>query len=465
MQYLTFGGLFLCSAVAFAGNPVLRVSDPDFLYVADPAAEVFNGKVYVYCSHDQADAVNYEGMKDYVILESSDMKTWVNHGVVLDPQLDEGFEYAHSNMNAPDAAYKDGWYYWYFPSDVTYVGVAKSRTPVGPWQSAVSNEITAIFDPTVIVDDDGQAYIYGNDHWIDIGDPGSHIMGAKLKDNMVELDGPWVRLSRELVNEAVHVFKREGIYYFSARVGGVTQYWMADSPLPEFATFKGELAPNSPYSPNHTSAIEFDDQWYLFYHRGDVNHGSHCRRSVCFDKMYFRDDGSIDPIVYTLDPGVELTVPEPLKRSRSAYQVAIPPVGVSIRHEAESFVDSTDVKLETSFDGGRSQVVGDLSDGDWTRYDNIHFGNNAEPITFRVRVASLNSGGRIELRLGDPRGILVGTVPVGSTGSWDVYQTIEIVLNGIRGSHTLYLCYQGDSDQLFKLNWFEWIPPARKRSH
>jgi len=210
------------------------------------------------------------------------MKNWINHGVVLDPQLDPGFEYAHSNMNAPDAAYKDGWYYWYFPSDITEVGVAKSRTPVGPWESAVTNEITRIFDPTVFVDDDGKAYIYGNDHWVDIGEPGRHMMGARLKDNMVELDGPWIRISEEDVNEAVHVFKRNGIYYFSARVGAVTKYWMADSPLPQYATLKGVLAPNSPHSPNHTSAIEFKGQWYLFYHRGDVNHGSQCRRSVCF---------------------------------------------------------------------------------------------------------------------------------------------------------------------------------------
>lgn len=176
-KILIFVLFLLFGQLSFAQqNPILRESDPGFIYVCDPAAEVFNGKVYVYCSHDQPDAVNFEGMKDYAILESSDMKNWINHGVVLDPQLDPGFEYAHSNMNAPDASYKNGWYYWYFPDDITHVGVAKSRTPVRPWESAVSNEITTIFDPTVIVDDDGQAYIYGNDHWVDIDERGSHII-------------------------------------------------------------------------------------------------------------------------------------------------------------------------------------------------------------------------------------------------------------------------------------------------
>lgn len=102
-------------------NPILRESDPDFLYAADPSAEVFDGKVYVYCSHDQPDAVNYKSMQDYVILSSSNMVDWVNHGVVFKPRE---FDWAYGQMNAPDAAYKDGWYYYYFPFYRWKVGVA-----------------------------------------------------------------------------------------------------------------------------------------------------------------------------------------------------------------------------------------------------------------------------------------------------------------------------------------------------
>ncbi|MBU2929859.1 carbohydrate-binding protein [Winogradskyella psychrotolerans] len=451
--------------LGFSQNPVLRESDANFLYVCDPAAEVFNGKVYVYCSHDQPDAVDYESMKDYVILESSDMKTWINHGVSLDPQLDKGFEYAQSNMNAPDAAYKDGSYYWYFPSDITYVGVAKSRTPTGPWESAVTNEFTTIFDPTVFVDDDGQAYIYGNDHWVDLGEQGSHIMGAKLKDNMVELDGPWIRLSEEKVNEAVHVFKREGLYYFSARVGGVTKYWMADSPLPEYADFKGDLAPNSPESPNHTSAIEFNDQWYLFYHRGDVNHGSRYKRSVCFDKMNFREDGTIEPIVYTLDESVEINKPNypPRKRKKTVAKDILPNEDGSIRHNAQDFTEQSGIKIEDQKDGKKSQGLGEISNGDWTSYSDIDFGNSADSFPFRVSVATPKDGGRIVLRLNDPKGTIVGTIPIAATGGWDNYKTISTTINGIRGKHKLYLCYEGEAKNLFNLNWFEWIPTTRKK--
>lgn len=473
-KFLILFILVLIGKLSFAQNPILKESDPGFIYVCDPSAEVFNGKVYVYCSHDQPDAVNYESMKDYAILESSDMKNWINHGVALDPQLDKGFEYAQSNMNAPDAAYKDGWYYWYFPSDITHVGVAKSRTPVGPWESAVTNEITTIFDPTVIVDDDGQAYIYGNDHWVDIGEQGSHILGAKLKDNMVELDGPLIRLTKETVNEAVHVFKRDGIYYFSARVGPVTQYWMADSPLPQYADFKGELAPNSPESPNHTSVIEFNDEWYLFYHRGDVNNGSRYKRSVCFDKITFREDGTINPIVYTLDEGVEMT--KPIYAKRKPKKVVIDTISTekeakamkdgSFRFEAEAYSEKSGIKIVDFSDGEDSQGLGGISNGDWVSYKNIEFGKSSEPFDFRIRVSAPKEGGTIVLRVNSETGAILKTIPIPATGGWNNFITLTTKLNRLRGKQTIYFCFTGDAENICNLNWFEWTPAIIKtKSH
>ena len=447
-------------------NPVLRETDPGFIYACDPSAEVFNGKVYVYCSNDQPYATNWEAMKDYAVLESSDLKNWINHGVVLDPQLDPGFEYVQSNMNAPDAAYKDGWYYWYFPGNITEIGVAKSRTPVGPWESAVTKPITKIFDPTVFVDDDGQAYIYGNDHWVDIGEPGRFMMGAKLKDNMVELDGPWVRISEEDVDEAVHVFKRNGIYYFSARVGPVTKYWMANSPLPHYATLKGVLAPNSPDSPNHTSAIEFDGQWYLFYHRGDVNHGCSWKRSFCFDKMTFREDGTIEPVVYTLAEGVELTSSPKRQATKKVDDNpnTVPPPRGSKRHEAEEYADRYGVAIENQKDYGKSMGLTYISGGDWSSYELIPFGNNATAeIPFRVRVAAPQKGDIIELRLDKLDGKVIGTIPITATGGWDKFETLSTTLTGIAGYRTIYLCYKGDSENGMKLDWFEWAPGRAKR--
>ena len=84
---MCFGACSVASAQSV--NPILKVGDPGFLYTADPAAEVFGGKGYVYCSHDQPDAKNFKGMQDYIVLESPDLKTWINHGVVLKPRVAE----------------------------------------------------------------------------------------------------------------------------------------------------------------------------------------------------------------------------------------------------------------------------------------------------------------------------------------------------------------------------------------
>lgn len=458
--------LVFCIQLSFAQkNPILRDSDPDFIYASDPSAEVFNGKVYLYCSRDQPWATDWESMKDYAVLESSDLINWINHGAVLDPQFDKGFEYSHSNMNAPDAAYKDGWYYWYFPGDIAEIGVAKSRTPVGPWETAVTKEIAHIFDPTVFIDDDGQAYLYGSDH-INIGDPGRHVQGVKLKDNMIEMDGDWQRLSEENVNEAVHVFKRNGIYYFCGRVGKITGYWMADSPLPKYAEYKGELAPDSPRSPNHTSVIEFNGEWYLFYHRGDVNHGSKHRRSVCFEKLTFREDGTIEPVVYTLDPEVEITISENYKSKDFSYDNinAVPPPKGSIRREAEEFMDQYGVAIENQSDYGKSRGLTYISNGDWSCYDKITFGNYLpSEVTFRVRASTPNKGGLIELRVDELDGKVIGTIPVTSTGGWDKFETFSTTLTGLAGYRVVYLRYKGDSEDLMKLNWIEWIPGKAPR--
>ena len=105
------------------------------------------------------------------------------------------------------------------------------------------------------------------------------------------------------MNEAVAVFKRNGKYYFMARKDKKTVYFMADSPLPTnpYATFKGAVTGDVTGAPAHTSAIEFHGHWYLFYHLGsEVNNGKFHRRSVCFDKMEFNEDGTIKPVSFTL---------------------------------------------------------------------------------------------------------------------------------------------------------------------
>ncbi len=328
-----------------SSNPILKRFDKDgnlnedFLYIADPAAEVYDGYVYVYCSRDVDRATNYSTMQDYVIIRSKDLKTWENYGVVLEPRTAEGFEYASGQMNAPDAALSpvDGMYYWYFPAEKDKIGVAKSETPWGPWVSAVDGYITHLFDPTVFVDDDGQVYLFGNSGPNNGKFEGSvtmttsRIYGVKLKDNMVELETndkgvqDWKMVSTDgSLAEGVHIFKRKDKYYFTGRTTNwATGYWMSDSPLGP-AKYMGEIISDrrraggsdvdkdGDAAPPHNSVIEFNNQWYIFYHRGDVNDGNGSRRSACFDELHFNDDGTIIPfndIQYGSDGTTILSTP------------------------------------------------------------------------------------------------------------------------------------------------------------
>lgn len=431
-------------------NPILRNVDEGFLYAADPAAEVYNGKVYVYCSHDQPDATGYSSMQDYMVLESEDMINWVNHGVVLKPRE---YSWASGQMNAPDVAYKDGWYYFYFPYDKTHVGVAKSRNPEGPWEEAVSDKITTIFDPTVFVDDDGQAYIYGSDNKVNIGDEGRHIYGAKLKDNMTELDSDWVRLTEETVDEAAHIFKRNNIYYLNARVGSVTKYWMSDSPLPKYATLAGELAPNAPGAPNHASAIEFNDQWYFFYQRADVNSGTYHRRSAGFEKMYFNDDGTIQPIIYSLDPSYinkEDIVPD---------YIYYPGDTLYFKNVDNLFpADGSGVKVESAGN------IGFTKNQNYVEFDSINIPTPAQYLlTLNVshKVPSSYNTGILQVFANDTK---IGSLEINGTGNWNdfVDYTGTLTTTESLKNATLKFLFDVNDDQLYLGNFlsakYELIP-------
>ena len=461
--------LLLVSMVSLAQhNPILKKDDPNFLYVADPSAEVFEDKVYVYCSHDPHNARGFIDMQDYVILESSDMKTWTNHGVFLKPRE---FTWAEGQMNAPDAAYKDGWYYFYFPFNKAYIGVVRSKTPTGPWEQIKKEAITIIFDPTVFVDDDGQAYIYGNDtHIADHGKKGTNtVMGAKLKDNMMELDGPWVEIAKERVAEGVTVFKRDGVYYFMARKGNTTCYFTADNPLPTldnpnnpkeyvfsdtdgYAKYRGTIHTGHYDAPPHMSVIEFKNKWYFFYHRGKtINDGAYNRRSACFDEMHFNKDGTIQQIEFSYADDL----------------VSTSEFGKGTKHvEAEDYADHKGVIQELSLDQDRSKDATRIEEGDYLVYNDIDFGKNKtnKPIPFFIRHACERgtTDGQIQLILDDLNNEPIKTIDLSPTKN--MYDTMTTSLENVSGKHTLYMRFKGKtntsriSNSILHFNWFEYTP-------
>ena len=296
---------FVPSPVAPAGfhNPVVKTK-----FTADPAALVDNGTVYLYTGHDEAPApLNQYVMKEWLCFSSRDMVSWTEHPV---PLKVSDFAWARADAWASQVIARNGKYYWYVAVDHRTVpgkaiGVAVANSPTGPFVDArgsalVTNTMTTAvnssfddIDPTVLIDDSGQAYLYwGN----------SACYYAKLKANMTELDGPILTIGLPGYTEAPWVHKRGAWYYLSYASGFPERISYAMSRRPEGPwVYKGvlnELALNS--ETNHQAIIDFKGKWYFVYHNGAIGpDGGSFRRSVCIDYLRYNADSTLQQVMMT----------------------------------------------------------------------------------------------------------------------------------------------------------------------
>lgn len=287
------------------GNPIIKDK-----FTADPAALVYKDTVFLYTGHDVApkSKASYE-MHEWLCYSSTDMVTWKEHPSPLNVKA---FAWAKDDAWASQVIEKDGKFYWYVAiSHGTIhgkaIGVAVSNSPTGPFTDAIgkaliTNDMTTDtkiswddIDPTVFIDDDGQAYLFwGN----------TICYYAKLKPNMIELDGPIKKIDLPNYTEAPWVHKRKGWYYlsYSYQFPEKTVYAMSKSITGPWQ-FKGiinELAGNS--NTNHHAIIDFKGRSYFIYHTGALaaDAGSF-HRSVCIDDLYYKKDGTIKRVIMTTE--------------------------------------------------------------------------------------------------------------------------------------------------------------------
>ncbi|MEO5909494.1 MAG: glycoside hydrolase family 43 protein [Pelobium sp.] len=291
------------------GNPIIRDK-----YTADAAAMVYKDKVYLYTGHDVADkGVNRYVMNDWLCYSSSDMVNWQEHPV---PLKTSDFTWASGDAWASQVIERDGKFYWYVAISHgkihgKAIGVAVSDSPTGPFKDAIgsaliTNDMTKDskiswddIDPTVMIDDDGQAYLFwGN----------TSCYYVKLKKNMIELDGPIMSIKGlPHYTEAPWIHKRKGWYYLSYAYGFPEKiaYAMSRSingPW-EFKGILNEIAGNS--NTNHQSIINFKGKDYFIYHNGAlVPDAGSFHRSVCIDRLYYNKDGTMKRVIMTTE-GVE----------------------------------------------------------------------------------------------------------------------------------------------------------------
>ncbi|WP_207425865.1 family 43 glycosylhydrolase [Pedobacter sp. SYSU D00535] len=284
------------------GNPVITHH-----YTADPAALVKGDTLWLFAGHDSTGGQKNYKMKDWLVYSTTDLKNWTEYPV---PLKIKDFSWAKSgDAYAGHVTERNGKYYWYISTNWSGIGVAVADRPEGPYKDALGKPLLtnkdcfasthswACIDPAIFSDDDGQAWIFWGNR---------HCYYAKLKDNMIELDGPVKQLTFEGFDftEAPWVHKRNGKYYLSYATGFPEKiaYATADKiegPY-EYKGILNEIAGNS--NTNHQAIIEFKGQPYFIYHNGGIQtDGGSYSRSICIDSLNYNTDGTLKRVVMTTE--------------------------------------------------------------------------------------------------------------------------------------------------------------------
>ncbi|MDO5447152.1 MAG: family 43 glycosylhydrolase [Prevotellaceae bacterium] len=412
------------SAGVNAQNPI----SPYGVYIPDPAARVFNGKMYVYGSLDES-LTNYCS-KHYHVLESSNLKDWTLYmDCFTNPET----------LYAPDAIYKNGTYYLYYDCPDGSEWVATSQSPTGPFADGVQIKGIRGIDPNVFVDDDGQAYYF----WGQFS-----AKGAKMNPDMKTLDMSSIKdgivtEKDHYFHEGSYVFKRGKYYYFTyasvARKNQATglAYAMSTNPLGPYE-YKGIIIDNSGCDPevwnDHGSIVEFQGKWYVLYHRS--THGTRFMRKACIEPLRFAKDGSIIEAEMTSQGAAG-----PLKASEQT-------------DGARACLMNGHARITLMEGCANREVLSGIRGGDWAAFKYLDFGKKPTKATFRVRTQApcglsvgydqLYRGQRFSLNFPD-------------TGNeWKEFTTELPEKASVTGVHAVFLWFSGDANKdLMELDWMK----------
>jgi hypothetical protein len=423
-----------------AQNPIIRDQ-----FSADPSARVFNGRVYLYPSHDILARAGrgrpgWFCMEDYHVFSSSNLTDWTDHGVIVSQNKVNWVDSTSFSLWAPDCIARNGKYYFYFPANVKAslgrgfgIGVAVADNPAGPYTPQLEpiNNVHGI-DPCPFIDKDGQAYIYYSQ---------KKIFAAKLKDNMLELasepqvigDLPWQGLI-----EGPFLFERKGIYYMTyPHVQNKIErleYAMAGNPLGPFKV-TGVIMDESPTGcwTIHQSVVEFNNQWYLFYHDDDLSPKFDKNRSVRIDSLFFNPDGTIRKVTPTLR-GVGVT--SALQKIEIDRYSKISETGVSV-----AFLDTLN-----TFNSWKSILDKQYA---WIRYNTVDFGSMKLK---SVQVKALSqTGGILQIRLDKPNGTLLAEIKIPEGTGWNTVNSRMLKFQ--KGIHNLVVVLKDNNS--VEVDWIQ----------
>lgn len=441
-------------------NPIVQT-----IFSTDPAPMVHGDRMYVYTGHDEAGA-DFFWMYDWHIYSSTDMVNWTDHGTPLSLG---SFTWADDRAWAAQCIERDGKFYWYICAHSNLsggmaVGVAVSDSPTGPFRDAIGKPLYDDgkwdnIDPTVMIDDDGQAWLF----W---GNPVIHY--ARLNRDMVSFQGEVKEVKqteegfgspsprerkrdvkyKDTYTEGPWILKNQGQYFLLYAAGGIPEHIAYSSaPSPEGPwTYRGEIMPqeNTGSFTNHCGVASLKGHNYFFYHTGKLPGGGGFGRSTAVEEFSYNADGSF-PIIHHTDEGVQ-------------------PIGTLnpyVRQEAETMAWGEGVHTEQILKGSELAVyVSDINNGDYILVREVDFGSSvggdSQSLNFTASAASALQGGRIEVRLDSPIAPPIATLVVPSTGGWEQWKTVTTSVSAVTGKHDVYFTFAGNKGaKLFNLDWWQ----------
>ena len=431
---------------------------------ADPWAMVYGGRVYLYMTGDDpvigADGSvqtnTYGNINTLRIISSDDLVNWTDHGAVKAAGRNGAAKWANNSW-APCAAWKtiDGQdkFFLYFADNGSGIGVLTADSPTGPFTDPIGKqlvsrntptcaEVTWLFDPAVLVDDDGEAYLYFGGGIPDgkASAPGT-VRAVKLGQDMISLDGDPVRLDPPWLFEDSGINKIGSTYVYSycsnfnVPAGGSEQGFQSgeivtmtsDSPLGPF-TFGARVLqnPGSYFGVggnNHHCMFEFQGRWYITYHAATVDRDRGWDagyRSTFIDRLSLDENG-----LPALSEGTMAGVAQ--LKNLDPYQA----------QEAETLATLAGVSVPETEDASNGLVVQSAATGGWIGVSQADFGGEgASAVTLRFRSAA---GGKISIRTDDPESGDLAVFPLETT---DTFTEARFELpEKLQGVHDLYFCF------------------------
>lgn len=426
--------LSVMTVPGYADNPIVQTS-----FTPDPAPVVFDDVLYLYCGEDSTQDNGFYNMTGWRCYSTTDMVNWTDHGLLM---YSESFEWADPGTAwAAQCIERNGKYYLYVTvtnSGGRAIGVAVSDSPTGPFVDALGGPLCgpnwSYIDPTVMIDDDGQAYLY-------FGNPTSYY--CLLNEDMISLASPV--MEHPMTTEAFGVgpnggttytegpwlYKREGIYYLVYASLGVPEgisYSTSDSPTGPWK-YKGEIMEPYESTTIHPGIIEYKGHNYFFYHGVLLENGGWNKRSTAIVEFDYKKDGSI-PLLKHSEKGVsQLENFNPYKKN-----------------EAETINYCEKVRTAE----GGTKLVAEIAGEGYIKVAGVDFAGGADSFT-----ASLATSGKgtLEIHLDKPDGKKVGEIEM-VQGDKEDFKDYTCDISGAKGVHDLYFVYNSTSGPRLRFdNW------------